>query len=149
MHAVSPPPPHLSTPDSRRFEHVDTWIFDLDNTLYPHEARVWPQVDERITLYIAHLFGLDGLSARALQKYFYHRYGTTLNALMLEYGVDPYEFMDFAHDIDHSSIEVNPALGRAIEQGVEAVVILDGQVSHAVLLELFTDHGAGTLIRRG
>ena len=37
----------------------------------------------------------------------------------------------------------------ALEQGVEAVVILDGQVPHAVLLELFTDHGAGTLIRRG
>jgi acetylglutamate kinase len=37
----------------------------------------------------------------------------------------------------------------AIEQGVEAVVILDGQVPHAVLLELFTDYGAGTLIRRG
>ena len=36
----------------------------------------------------------------------------------------------------------------AIEQGVEAVVIVDGRVSHAVLLELFTDHGAGTLIRR-
>jgi acetylglutamate kinase len=37
----------------------------------------------------------------------------------------------------------------AIEQGVEAVVILDGKVAHAVLLELFTDHGAGTLVRRG
>ena len=37
----------------------------------------------------------------------------------------------------------------ALEQGVEAVVILDGQVAHAVLLELFTDHGAGTLVRRG
>jgi acetylglutamate kinase len=37
----------------------------------------------------------------------------------------------------------------ALERGVEAVVILDGKVPHAVLLELFTDHGAGTLIRRG
>ena len=36
----------------------------------------------------------------------------------------------------------------AIDRGVEAVVILDGKVNHAVLLELFTDYGAGTLIRR-
>jgi acetylglutamate kinase len=36
----------------------------------------------------------------------------------------------------------------ALDQGVEAVVILDGKVPHAVLLELFTDHGAGTLIYR-
>jgi acetylglutamate kinase len=35
----------------------------------------------------------------------------------------------------------------AIEAGVEGVVILDGKVPHAVLLELLTDHGAGTLIR--
>ena len=50
---------------------------------------VWPQVDERITLFVMQLYGLDGLSARALQKYFYHRYGTTLKALMVEEGVDP------------------------------------------------------------
>ncbi len=37
---------------------------------------------------------------------------------------------------------------EALDQGVEGVVILDGQVPHAVLLELFTDHGAGTLIHR-
>jgi hypothetical protein len=56
------PAAHVSAAQSRGFAHVHTWIFDLDNTLYPHEARVWPQVDERITLYIMQLFGLDGLS---------------------------------------------------------------------------------------
>jgi acetylglutamate kinase len=35
----------------------------------------------------------------------------------------------------------------AVEQGVEAVVILDGRRPHAMLVELFTEHGAGTLIR--
>ena len=52
MNAAPPPSPHLSAADARGFGHVDTWIFDLDNTLYPHEARVWPQVDERITAFI-------------------------------------------------------------------------------------------------
>jgi len=36
---------------------------------------------------------------------------------------------------------------EALEQGVEGVVILDGRKPHAVLLELFTEHGAGTLIK--
>ena len=36
----------------------------------------------------------------------------------------------------------------AIEQGVEGVVILDGKIPHAVLVELLTDYGAGTLITR-
>ena len=61
-------PPLLAVPG---FAHVETWIFDLDNTLYPSHARLWPQVDERITLYIAEMFGIDGMSARALQKYYY------------------------------------------------------------------------------
>jgi putative hydrolase of the HAD superfamily len=124
--------PHLSATDARGFAHVDTWIFDLDNTLYPHEARVWPQVDERITLYLMQMFGLDGLSARALQKYFYHRYGTTLRALIDEYGVDPYDFLDFAHDIDHSEIAVNPLLGQAIATlPGRKLILTNGSRQHA------------------
>jgi putative hydrolase of the HAD superfamily len=112
---IHPSPPYaISGSGSRSFDHVDTWIFDLDNTLYPHEARVWPQVDERITTFIADLYGLDGLSARALQKYFYHRYGTTLKALMDQDGIDPLAFLDFAHDIDHSLIALNASLGKHI-----------------------------------
>ena len=123
---------HASALDARGFGHVETWIFDLDNTLYPHEARVWPQVDERITLFIMERFGLDGLSARALQKFFYHRYGTTLRALMDEYDVDPEEFLDFAHDIDHSAIELNPILGDAIEKlPGRKLILTNGSKKHA------------------
>jgi putative hydrolase of the HAD superfamily len=124
--------PHLAAADSRGFAHVDTWIFDLDNTLYPHDSRVWPQIDERITLYVADLFGLDGLSARALQKYFYYKYGTTLRALIDEYGVDPYDFLDFAHDIDHTDIELNASLGSAIERlPGRKLILTNGSRQHA------------------
>ena len=132
MNAVTPMTPHLSATDARGFGHVDTWIFDLDNTLYPHDARVWPQVDERITLFIADLYGLDGISARALQKYFYHRYGTTLKGLMEEEGINPYDFLDFAHDIDHSGIELNPLLGAAIERlPGRKLILTNGSKKHA------------------
>jgi putative hydrolase of the HAD superfamily len=127
-----PDAPFASAPDARGFAHVETWIFDLDNTLYPHEARVWPQVDARITLYIMELFGLDGMSARALQKHFYHRYGTTLRALMDEFDVDPEDFLDFAHDIDHSTIALNPALGDAIGRlPGRKLILTNGSVKHA------------------
>lgn len=100
--------------DTAAFARVDHWVFDLDNTLYPHEARVWPQVDARITLFLSELFGLDGLSSRALQKYYYQRYGTTLKGLMEEHGIDPDAFLDFAHEIDLSLLDPDPALGEAI-----------------------------------
>jgi putative hydrolase of the HAD superfamily len=78
------------------------------------------------------MFGLDGLSARALQKYFYHRYGTTLRALIDEYGIEPYDFLDFAHDIDHSAIELDPSLGRAIETlPGRKLILTNGSRKHA------------------
>jgi putative hydrolase of the HAD superfamily len=132
MTAISPLENHLSSSESRVFSHVDTWIFDLDNTLYPHTSRIWPQVDERITLYIANMFGLDGLSARALQKYFYHKHGTTLRALIEDYDVDPHDFLDFAHDIDHTDIELNADLGHAIERlPGRKLILTNGSRKHA------------------
>nr|WP_299558969.1 pyrimidine 5'-nucleotidase [Enterovirga sp.] len=125
-------PPHSSVPPARHFDRVDTRVFDLANTLYPHEAQVWPQIDLRITVYIMDLFGLDGLSARALQKFFYHQHGTTLRALMDQYGVDPTDYMDFCHDIDHSAIELNPLLGAAIERlPGRKLILTNGSARHA------------------
>ncbi|BAU91058.1 pyrimidine 5'-nucleotidase [Methylorubrum populi] len=123
---------HFTTPDARGFSAVDTWVFDLDNTLYPSDARVWPQVDERITLYVMRLYGLDAISARALQKHFYHHYGTTLKALMVEEGVDPHDFLDFAHDIDHSTIRLDESLGTAIEHlPGRKLILTNGSRRHA------------------
>lgn len=96
------------------FEHVDTWVFDLDNTLYPADSDLWPRIDQRITLYLMQLFGLDGMSARALQKYYYQRYGTTLRGLIVDHAIGFEEFLAFVHDIDRSTLLPNPTLARAI-----------------------------------
>ncbi|MGO4171360.1 pyrimidine 5'-nucleotidase [Bosea sp. TAF32] len=124
--AAAPPFP------TEGFAHVDHWIFDLDNTLYSHEAKVWPQVDERITLFLAELFGLDGLSSRALQKYYYQHYGTTLKGLMEEHGVDPGDFLDFAHQIDLTLLDPNPDLGEAIAAlPGRKLILTNGSRGHA------------------
>lgn len=116
----------------RGFDHVKTWIFDLDNTLYPHEARLWPQVDERITLFLTDFFGLDGLSSRALQKYYYGRYGTTLKGLMEEQGIDPHYFLEFAHQIDYSLLDPDPPLGEAIASlPGRKLILTNGSRGHA------------------
>jgi putative hydrolase of the HAD superfamily len=101
-------------PATRDFVGVDTWVFDLDNTLYPPDSSLWPQIDHRITLYLAEVMGMDGLSSHALQKYYYRRYGTSLKGLMHEHGVDPHDFLEFAHDIDRSALPRNAALATAI-----------------------------------
>ena len=108
------PPARLSADLSARFAAVDTWIFDLDNTLYSATTSVWPAINARITLYVATMFGLDGSSARALQKYYYQRYGTTLRGLMIEDAVGVDDFLAFVHDVDRTTLAADPVLGQAL-----------------------------------
>lgn len=96
------------------FAEVDTWVFDLDNTLYPPHADLWPKIDERITSYIAQKLALGRVEARDLQKAYYQKYGTSLRGLMDLHDVEPLEFLDFVHDIDRSTLEPNPKLAAAI-----------------------------------
>jgi putative hydrolase of the HAD superfamily len=112
---------------------IDTWVFDLDNTLYPSDSDLWPKIDQRITLFLAHLFGLDGMSSRALQKYYYQHYGTTLRGLMEEHGIGPDDFLDFTHDIDRSLLLPNLALASAITAlPGRKLILTNGSREHAL-----------------
>ncbi|TMJ83307.1 MAG: pyrimidine 5'-nucleotidase [Alphaproteobacteria bacterium] len=99
----------------RAFGHVETWVFDLDNTLYPHHLNLWQQVDERIRDYIARYLKVTAEEAFRLQKDYYKRYGTSMRGLMTEHGMEPDDFLDFVHQIDHSPLTPNAALRAAIE----------------------------------
>jgi putative hydrolase of the HAD superfamily len=80
--------------------HIETWIFDLDNTLYPASVDLFAQIDVRMGAYIQKLLACDPVEARRVQKGFFHSHGTTLSGLMTEHGVPPSDFLDFVHDID-------------------------------------------------
>jgi putative hydrolase of the HAD superfamily len=116
----------------RAFTHVETWIFDLDNTLYPHHLNLWQQVDERIRGYIAGFLKISHDEAFRLQKDYYRRYGTSMRGLMTEHGMKPDDFLDFVHQIDHSPLEPNAALGQAIE-GLPGrkLILTNGTRAHA------------------
>jgi len=115
------------------FRHIDTWVFDLDNTLYPSDSDLWPKIDARITLFLGHLFGLDGISARALQKYYYQRYGTTLRGLMLEHSISAEDYLAFTHDIDRSSLEPNLLLAAALAAlPGRKLILTNGSREHAL-----------------
>ena len=108
--AVAPHKPR----DLKVFANVEAWIFDLDNTLYPRSTDLFRQVDERIRAYVRKLLNVDENEAERIQKSFYRQHGTTLRGLMLNHDVDPDEFLTFVHDIDHTAVQPNPALGAAI-----------------------------------
>jgi len=119
-------------PLPRAFDHVETWVFDLDNTLYPHHVNLWQQVDERIRDYIADFLKISKEEAFRLQKDYYKRYGTSMRGLMTEHGMRPDDFLDFVHQVDHSPLEPNPALGAAIEKlAGRKLILTNGTRSHA------------------
>jgi putative hydrolase of the HAD superfamily len=82
------------------FAHIDTWIFDLDLTLYPPEADIMSQVRDRIALFVEGYFKVGSDEAHGIRHRYWKQYGTTLGGLMAEHGLDPDGYLDFVHDVD-------------------------------------------------
>jgi putative hydrolase of the HAD superfamily len=120
------------TATPRGFSHVDTWVFDLDNTLYPRHLNLWQQVDERIRDFVGKFLNVAPEEAFRVQKDYYRRYGTTMRGLMTEHGLNPDDFLDFVHEIDHSPLTPNPTLGAAIEAlPGRKLILTNGTRKHA------------------
>ncbi|WP_022724121.1 pyrimidine 5'-nucleotidase [Rhodopseudomonas sp. B29] len=96
------------------FAHVDTWIFDLDDTLYPRSVGVHEQLRRRVVAFVARHMGLEHEAAEAIHLDYYERFGSTLQGMVELHGVVPAEFLDFVHDIDLSMLVPNPRLIAAI-----------------------------------
>ena len=94
--------------------HVDTWLFDLDNTLYPPEAEFMSLIEGRMTTFVARETGMPLDQAYALQKKYLHEHGTTLAGLMMNHGVDPEAFLNEVHDVSMAGLSPNPRLREAI-----------------------------------
>jgi len=117
---------------ARGFGHVETWVFDLDNTLYPHHLNLWQQVDERIRAYVSDFLKVSADEAFRVQKDYYRRYGTTMRGMMTEHGMKPDDYLEFVHRIDHSPLEANPALGAALEKlPGRKLILTNGTRKHA------------------
>ena len=96
--------------------HIDCWIFDLDNSLYPASCNLFELIDLKMGEFIQRLLGVDAAEARRVQKNYFREHGTTLAGLMAAEGVDPHEFLDFVHDIDLARVVADPAVVDAIDR---------------------------------
>ena len=81
---------------------IKYWIFDLDNTLYSGQTKVFSEVDKKMSSFISKKFNVDIAEAKKIQKEYFYEYGTTLSGLMKKKDVNPNEFLEFVHDIDIS-----------------------------------------------
>jgi putative hydrolase of the HAD superfamily len=81
---------------------IKYWIFDLDNTLYSGQTKVFSEVDKKMSAFISKKMNVDLVKAREIQKKYFYEYGTTLSGLMKQDNIDPHDFLEFVHDIDIS-----------------------------------------------
>ncbi|HEX6441030.1 MAG TPA: pyrimidine 5'-nucleotidase, partial [Stellaceae bacterium] len=93
---------------------VETWIFDLDNTLYPASCRLFEQVQQRMNQYICDRLNLSPDAAAELRRKYFLEHGTTMNGLMRVNRIDPHEFLAFVHEIDLACVPPDPALVSAL-----------------------------------
>jgi putative hydrolase of the HAD superfamily len=104
----------------RPLGEIETWIFDLDNTLYPTSCRLFDQIHDRMMRFIAERFDLSPEAALARQKAYFREHGTTLRGLMVVDRIDPSDFLAYVHEIDLACVPPDPVL-------VEALVALPGR----------------------
>jgi putative hydrolase of the HAD superfamily len=122
--------------------HIDTWLFDLDNTLYPPEAEFMSLIEGRMTRFVARETGLPRDEAFALQKRYLSEHGTTLAGLMANHGVDPEAFLEEVHDVSVAGLTPDAQLRAAIAAlPGRRLVFTNGDRSHAerVLAKLQLD----------
>ena len=112
--------------------HIRSWVFDLDNTLYPPETQFLNQVERRINDYFVRSSGLEAATALLLQKTYLNDYGTSLAGLMKHYQVDPQDFLAEVHDVPLDCLSPDPAIRLGLERlRGPRLVFTNGSIAHA------------------
>lgn len=115
------------------FAHVDCWVFDLDDTLYPRSRGIHRQLKQRVVLFIADHLKIDPVAAEAVHLDYYDRFGATLQGLVELHGVAPRTFLDFIHDVDLSALVPDDGLIAALRAlPGRRVVFTNASRGHAV-----------------
>ena len=96
------------------------WIFDLDNTIYDINLGLFKKISNRITDFIMSKYSLDIDQAKKIQKEYYLKYGLTLRGLIIEKKLEPEEFLDYVHDVEHPELKKN-------DQLISKIRILEGK----------------------
>ena len=116
----------------KKFKNIEFFIFDLDNTLYSGQTKVFERIDKRMSKYISKKLNVDLIKAKKIQKKYFYDTGTTLSGLMKYNNVDPHEFLNFVHDIDISWLPKDLLLREELIKIKEKKYIFtNGSYSHA------------------
>lgn len=116
----------------QNFSHIDTWVFDLDNTLYPPRFRLFDQIEKRMVDWVMGTLGVSKAEADRLRSTYWALHGTTLAGLMAEHNIEPDPFLEHVHDIDFTVLEPDAALaGHIRDLPGRKIVYTNGSAPYA------------------
>ena len=117
---------------SADLSHVDVWLFDLDDTLYPTETRLMDLIRERITCFVMRVTGLGREEARQTQRGWFEAHGASLPGLLAGYDISVAEFLDEIHDVPLDCIPPDPLLDGLLGRlPGRKLVFTNGSAGHA------------------
>ena len=97
-------------------EKINTWIFDLDNTLYSADSGIFQQVHKLMGEFISKNLNINLTEAKKLQSKYYKQHGTTLRGMMDNHGIDPDYFLNEVHKLDYSIVGPNKILNKELQK---------------------------------
>ena len=113
--------------------HINTWIFDLDNTLYSADSGIFQQVHELMGKFVSSHLKIDINEAKQLQKKYYKQHGTTLKGMMDNHGVDPDDFLAAVHKLDYSIVNPNFKLNEELKKlSGRKIIYTNANMQHAI-----------------
>ena len=112
--------------------HIDDWVFDLDNTIYPAKSNLFARVAQKMTDYLSDHFAIPQDEAAILKTRLFREYGTTMHGLMHEFNMAPEGFLSYVHDIDLSDIHHDQELDELLSRlPGRKHIFTNGTVAHA------------------
>ena len=116
----------------KELSKIKFWLFDLDNTLYSGDTKVFDQVDKKMSKFISEKLNVSLEEAKKIQKNYFHEYNTTLNGMIKNHDIDANEFLEFVHDVDLEFLKKDELLKIEIEKlKGKKIIFTNGSKAHA------------------
>jgi len=116
----------------KELKKIKYWLFDLDNTLYSGDTKVFDQVDKKMSKFISEKLKVSEEEAKKIQKNYFHEYNTTLNGMIKKHDIDANEFLEFVHDVNLDFLKKDEFLGNQINKlNGKKIIFTNGSKAHA------------------